>query len=163
MRYRGHSITHRSACALPLTLIQRHSALCRRGQDLSLQRPCCGSVFFLPPQGGRREERARADCTNDLWSPMSPGTTNKKIKKSTVGDFCAPYCSSFFSCSCSCSCSCSKRSSIAIRPIGPQVPANLFDQRSASPQFKQPSSTSTVRRGGLSTASLSTSTTKTIV
>jgi hypothetical protein len=56
----------------------------------------------------------------------------------------------------------SKRPSIAIRPIGPQVPANRFDQRSASPQFKQPSSTSTVslstvslstvRRGGLSTS-----------
>ena len=48
------------------------------------------------------------------------------------------------------------RSSKAIRPIGPQVTANRFDQRSVSPQFKQPSSTSTVRRGGLSTASLST-------
>ncbi len=51
----------------------------------------------------------------------------------------------------------SKRSSISILPIGPQVPANRFDQRSASPQFKQPSSTSTVslstvRRGGLSTS-----------
>jgi hypothetical protein len=51
----------------------------------------------------------------------------------------------------------SKRPSIAIRPIGPQVAANGFDQRSASPQFKQPSSTSTValstvRRGGLSTS-----------
>ena len=51
----------------------------------------------------------------------------------------------------------SKRPSIAIRPIGPQVPANRFDQRSELPQFKQPSSTSTV---SLSTASLSTSTTK---
>jgi len=30
-RYREHSITHRSACALPLTLIQRHS-----GQALAL-------------------------------------------------------------------------------------------------------------------------------
>ena len=44
--------------------------------------------------------------------------------------------------------------------MGPQVTANRFDQRSSSRQFKQPSSTSTVRRGGLSTASLSTSTTK---
>ena len=35
--------------------------------------------------------------------------------------------------------------------------ANRFDQRAAVPQFKQPSSTSTV---SLSTASLSTSTTK---
>ena len=49
----------------------------------------------------------------------------------------------------------SKQSRIAIRPIGPQVTANRVDQR--SPQFKQPSSTSTV---SLSTASLSTSTTK---
>ncbi len=51
----------------------------------------------------------------------------------------------------------SKRSSISIFPVGPQVPANRLDQRSASPQFKQPSSTSTVslstvRRGGLSTS-----------
>jgi hypothetical protein len=42
-------------------------------------------------------------------------------------------------------------------PLDPQVTANRFDQRSATPQFKQPSSTSTV---SLSTASLSTSTTK---
>jgi hypothetical protein len=41
--------------------------------------------------------------------------------------------------------------------MDPQVTANRFDQRSAAPQFKQPSSTSTV---SLSTASLSTSTTK---
>ena len=39
------------------------SASCRRGQDLQLQRPCCGAVF-LPPQGGRREEWAGADRTN---------------------------------------------------------------------------------------------------
>ena len=84
------------------------------------------------------------------------GNHDSKNQKSTVGDFGAPHCSCFFSCSYSYS----KRSSIAIRSIGPQVPANCLDQRSASPQFKQPSSTSTVRRGGLSTASLSTSTTK---
>jgi len=54
----------------------------------------------------------------------------------------------------------STRSSIAIRAIGPQTTANRFDQRSMSPQFEQPSSTSTV---ALSTASLSTSTTITIV
>ena len=58
---------------------------------------------------------------------------------------------------CSCGSSYSKQSSIAIRPIGPQVPANRLDQRSASLQFEQPSSTSTVslstvRRGGLSTS-----------
>jgi hypothetical protein len=51
----------------------------------------------------------------------------------------------------------SKRFSMAIRPIGLQVPANCLGQRSASPQFEQPSSTSTA---SLSTASLSTSTTK---
>ena len=46
----------------------------------------------------------------------------------------------------------SKRFSMAILPVGLQVPANRLDQRSASRQFKQPSSTST--------ALLSTSTTK---
>ena len=51
----------------------------------------------------------------------------------------------------------SKRFSMAILPVGLQVPANRIDQRSASRQFKQPSSTSTAL---LSTASLSTSTTK---
>jgi hypothetical protein len=51
----------------------------------------------------------------------------------------------------------SKRSSIVIRPRGKQVTANRLNRRSASPQFKQPSSTSTV---SLSTVSLSTSTTK---
>jgi hypothetical protein len=69
-------------------------------------------------------------------------------------------CSRFFSYSYSASrysYSYSKRPSIAIRPIGPQVPANRLDQRSAAPQFEQPSSTSTValstvRRGGLSTS-----------
>jgi hypothetical protein len=44
-----------------------------------------------------------------------------------------------------------------MRPLDPQVTANRLDQRSATPQFKQPSSTSTVslstvRRGGLSTS-----------
>ena len=58
---------------------------------------------------------------------------------------------------CSCFFSYSMRFSISILPIGPQVTSNLFDQRAVSPQFKQPSSTSTV---SLSTASLSTSTTK---
>ena len=82
---------------------------------------------------------------------------DSKNQESTVGDFGAPHCSCFLSCSCSYSCSYSKRFSIAIGPIGPQVTANRLDLRSASPQFKQPSSTSTV---ALSTASLSTSTTK---
>ena len=57
----------------------------------------------------------------------------------------------------SCFFSYSMRFSLSILPIGPQVTANLFDQRAVSPQFKQPSSTSTVslstvRRGGLSTS-----------
>ena len=52
----------------------------------------------------------------------------------------------------SCFFSYSKRFSMAILPIGLQVPANRLDQRSESPQFKQPSSTST--------ALLSTSTAK---
>jgi hypothetical protein len=74
---------------------------------------------------------------------------DSKNQDSTVGVFGAPHCSCLFSYS--------KRSSIAIRPIGPQVTANRLDQRSASPQFKQPSRTSTVslstvRRGGLSTS-----------
>ena len=84
-------------------------------------------------------------------------------QKRPIEHFGPMLCSCFFSYSYSVSrysCSYSKRSSIAIRPIGPQVTANRFDQQSAAPQFKQPSSTSTVSRGGLSTASLSTSTTK---
>ena len=72
------------------------------------------------------------------------GDHDTKNQKSTVGDFGAPHCSCFFSCS--------KRSSIAIRSIGPQVAANCLDQRSASPRSEQPSSKSTVRRGGLSTS-----------
>jgi len=56
----------------------------------------------------------------------------------------------------------SNRFSMAILPIGLQVPANRLDQRSESPQFKQPSSTSTasLSTDSLSTDSLSTSTTK---
>ncbi|RLS69535.1 MAG: hypothetical protein DWH99_12625, partial [Planctomycetota bacterium] len=49
-----------------------------------------------------------------------------------------------------------KGSSVAIRPIGLQFPANRLDRRSASPQVKQPSSTST----STSTVSLSTITMK---
>ena len=51
----------------------------------------------------------------------------------------------------------SKRFSMAILAIGLQVPANRADQRSESPQSKQPSSTSTASLS-TSTASLSTST-----
>ena len=78
-----------------------------------------------------------------------------------VDIFFSSHCSCVFSHSCSVRrggrYSYSKRSSIAIRPVDPQVTANRFDQRSAALQFKQPSSTSTV---SLSTAPLSTSTTK---
>jgi hypothetical protein len=77
------------------------------------------------------------------------GDQDSKSKEGTGGDFGAPHCSWFLSYS--------NRPSIAIQTIGPQVTANRFDQRSGSPQFKQPSSTSTVslstvRRGGLSTS-----------
>jgi len=81
--------------------------------------------------------------------------------RSNPGPYPDPLCSCIFSYSYSVRrggrYSYSNRSSIAIRPIGAQVPANRLDQRSASLQFEQPSSTSTV---SLSTASLSTSTTK---
>ena len=79
------------------------------------------------------------------------GNHDSKSQESTGGDFGAPHCSYFFSYSYSASrYSYSERTSIAIRTIGLQVTANRLDHR--SPQFKQPSSTSTV--------SLSTSTTK---
>ena len=79
------------------------------------------------------------------WSAISLETTIQKARK-------APPATSVYHIV---PCSCSTRSSIAIRPIGPQVTANRVDQRST--QFKQPSSTSTVslstvRRGGLSTS-----------
>ena len=89
------------------------------------------------------------------WSRLSPETTIQKVRK-------APPATSvhhIVRASSRAPCSCSKLSNIAIRPIGPQVTANLFNLLAAPPQFAQPSSTSTVRRGGLSTASLSTSTT----
>ena len=53
------------------------SASCRRGQDLQLQRPCCGSVF-LPPQGGGRKERAGAGSSSACFvasSYASAGTS----------------------------------------------------------------------------------------
>ena len=81
-------------------------------------------------------------------------------QKRSIEHFGPMLCSCFFSYSYSASrysYSYSKKPSIAIRPIGPQVPANRLDRRSAAPQFEQPSSTSTA---SLSTASLSTSTTK---
>ena len=88
------------------------------------------------------------------------GDHDSKSLQRTGGGFGAPLCSCVFSYSYSAtrySYSYSIRTSIAIRPIGLQFLANRLDQRSASPPFQQPSSTSTV---SLSTASLSTSTTK---
>ena len=76
-------------------------------------------------------------------------------------DFGAPLCCWFISYSYSYSVrrggrySYSNLSRVAIRLIGLQVTANGLDQRSASPQFKQPSSTSTVSLR-TSTVSLST-------
>jgi len=84
-------------------------------------------------------------------------------QKRAIEHFARMLCSCFFSYSYSYSVrrggrySYSMRFSLSILPIGPQVTANLFDQRAVSPQFQLPSSTSTV---SLSTASLSTSTTK---
>ena len=45
-------------------------------KTLELQRPCCGSVFFLPPQGGRRDEWAGADRTNNpcAFNGQGPGS-----------------------------------------------------------------------------------------
>ena len=76
------------------------------------------------------------------------GNHDSKSSESTGGNFGTPLFSRFFSYSYS------KRPSIAIRPIGPQVPANRLDQRLATSQLQQPSSTSTV------SLSTSTSTTK---
>ena len=87
------------------------------------------------------------------------GNHDSKSSESTGGNFGAPLFSRFFSYSYSASrysysYSYSKRPSIAIRPIGPQITANCLDQRLASSQLHQPSSTSTV------SLSTSTSTTK---
>jgi hypothetical protein len=102
--------------------------------------------------------------TSSETMPMNtPNTASRnftQVKNARSRTFGPMLCSCFFSYSYSASrysYSYSKRPSIAIRPIGPRVPANRLDQRSASPKFEQPSSTSTV---SLSTASLSTSTTK---
>ena len=76
-------------------------------------------------------------------------------------DFGAPLCCWFISYSYSVRrggrYSYSNLSRVPIRLIGLQVTANGLDQRSASPQFKQPSSTSTV---SLSTSTVSLSTGK---
>jgi hypothetical protein len=115
-----------------------------------------------PPGGRDLVMSAPGSASQNTSGHRCRRRPRSKNQKSTCGDFGAPHCSCFFSYSYSAtrysySYSYSKRPSIAIRPIGPQVPANRFDQRSELPQFKQPSSTSTV---SLSTASLSTSTTK---
>ena len=44
---REPSITHRSACALPLPRIQRHWSLCRRGQDTITTKSDARHSWFL--------------------------------------------------------------------------------------------------------------------
>jgi hypothetical protein len=125
--------------------------------NLRFSSDCCALLGgYLSREGNGRENSHILSAVVTYVA----GDHDSKNHEITGGDFGAPHCSYFFSCSCSYSYSYSLRSSIAIQPIGPQVTANRFDQRSVSPQFQQPSSTSTVRRGGLSTASLSTKTRK---
>ena len=91
---------------------------------------CALLVRYLSREGnGRENSHILSTVVTDV-----AGDHDSKNQEITGGDFGAPHCSCFFSCSCSCS----LRSSIAIQPIGPQVTANRFDQRSASPQFQQP-------------------------
>jgi hypothetical protein len=92
---------------------------------------------------------ARDDCD---W--RFSGALEQKHRRSILPDrlavlvrremFLFGFAESSAPCSCSCSCSYSKRPSIPIRFIGLQVAANGLDQRSAWPQFKPLSSTSTV-------------------
>ncbi len=98
MRYRGHSITHRSACALPLTLFGLRSALRRWGillasdrlyaggaKTLQLQpRPRPPLFLFLPPFGAegreRREARSRLGSRKFRLRRASPtgGSSSKR-------------------------------------------------------------------------------------
>ncbi len=129
---------------------------CARATELGAP----GPRLACPPGGRDLVMSARGSASQNTSGHRCRRRPRSKNQKSTCGDFGAPHCSCFFSYSYSAtrySYSYSKSPSIAIRPIGPQVPANRFDQRTELPQFKQPSSTSTV---SLSTASLSTSTTK---
>ena len=107
---------------------------------------CALLVRYLSREGNGREN-SHIQSTVVTYVAGDHDSKNHEI---TGGDFGAPHCSCScscscsYSCSCSCSyscsysCSCSLRSSIAIQPIGPQVTANRFDQRSASLQFQQP-------------------------
>jgi len=67
-RYRG--VFHRTACAVPL-LIQRHSALCRRGHDLSRKWP--------PSALCRRGHDLRA--TQGDRSPVLTSSAARRMKK----------------------------------------------------------------------------------
>ena len=111
---------------------------------------------YRPPRRTEYEyDEIRCEARTAKITRLPP--KNYDSNSRPIGDLRAPLCSCVFSYSYSASrysysYSYSNRSSIAIRPIGPQVPANRLDQRSASLQFEQPSSTSTVSLG---TASLS--------
>ena len=89
---------------------------------------CALLVRYLSREGnGRENSQNLSTVVTDV-----AGDHDSKNHEITGGDFGAPHCS------CSYSYSYSLRSSIAIQPIGPQVTANRFDQRSASLQFQQP-------------------------
>ena len=118
---------------------------------ISSDLPVVSAVCSRPPDLLARSFRIRRDSVAKEFSQrfsmlmrlttvvtVVAGDHDSKNQESTSGDFNAPHCSCSYSYSYSYSYS--TRSSIAIRPIGPQLPANLFDQRSLSPQFKQPSS-----------------------
>jgi hypothetical protein len=74
LRYRGHFITHRSACSLPLTRIQRHGALNR---DLIMTRthglggPCYGVLAFLIRCSSVELPATPEDCSMP-GAPRSP-------------------------------------------------------------------------------------------
>ena len=89
---------------------------------------CALLVRYLSREGNGREN-SHIQSTVVTYVAGDHDSKNHEI---TGGDFGAPHCS------CSYSYSYSLRSSIAIQPIGPQVTANRFDQRSASLQFQQP-------------------------
>jgi hypothetical protein len=127
--------------------------------NLRFSSDCCALLGGYLSREGNGRENSHILSTVVANVAGDDDSTSHKI---TGGDFGAPHCWCFFSYSYSYSYSYSIRSSIAIQPIGPQVTANRFDQRSASPQFKQPSSTSTASLStvSLSTASLSTNTRK---
>jgi len=114
---------------------------------ISSDLPVVSAVCSRPPDLLARSFRIRRDTVAKEFSQRFSmlmrlttvvtdvaGDHDSKNQESTSGDFNAPHCPYSYSYSYS------TRFSIAIRPIGPQLPANRLGQRSASPQFKQPSS-----------------------